>query len=141
MTLTDLPHVLPLATVNVRANWERHGLAEAGRPLPETSVHVWGDSASAATLPHADLITAADVLYNRQYYGALLKSLVALSQPHTLIYIAWKRRHKDEEAFPELAAAQGFVVERVPVELLVEEYRDGTFVVLRLCTLDPMRTD
>ena len=135
VTLTDLAHVLPLAEANAKVNCERHGVSA----LPETKEHAWGDRETGQSLRHPsppDLITASgepsccvrhdmsdlyfispsfvlDVLYNPSYYSALLDSLMLLCAPHTLVYIAWKKRHAEEESFIAMAEGRGFVIEQV----------------------------
>ena len=52
-------------------------------------------------------------MYEPQYYGDLISSLELLCAPHTLVYIAWKKRHLVEEAFVGLAEDRGFAVEQV----------------------------
>ena len=59
------------------------------------------------------VLCGIDVLYDPTYHGALLSSLELLCAPHTLVYVAWKKRHKDEEGFLALAEARGFAVEQV----------------------------
>mmetsp|Transcript_24712 Transcript_24712/g.53917 ORF Transcript_24712/g.53917 Transcript_24712/m.53917 type:complete len:326 (-) Transcript_24712:855-1832(-) len=135
VVLTDLPHILPLMRQNVEANCM--GRCAAGPPT--VAEHVWGDAGSAASLgPQPDLITASDVLYEPRYYPALISSLELLCAPHTLVYIAWKKRHVEEEGFVPLAEARGFAVQVVPEHMLSDEYQGGMYVVLRLCRLDPM---
>lgn len=53
------------------------------------------------------------MLYDPKYHPALVDSLALLCAPHTLVFIAWKKRHVDEEAFQGLAEARGFVAEQV----------------------------
>ena len=36
-----------------------------------------------------------------------------LCAPHTLTYIAWKKRHVEEESFVTMAEGRGFVVDQV----------------------------
>ncbi|KAG1675873.1 hypothetical protein FOA52_001530 [Chlamydomonas sp. UWO 241] len=145
VVLTDMPHVLPFAVANSDANCEAHGVAAAARPA--AVAHAWGDAGSAALLllPHGggrpDVITAADVLYEPAHHAALLDTLDALCAPHTLVFIAWKKRSAAEGVFVGLAEARGYTVEAVPVEQLAEEYRDGAYAVLRLVRLDAMDTD
>ena len=61
VVLTDLGHVLPLASVNAAANCDRYGITdESLRPI--VVEHAWGDSASAEDLRQPrppDLITAS----------------------------------------------------------------------------------
>ena len=120
VVLTDLPHVLPLALINAEHNCMRHGISLEASCL-EVREHAWGDAATAVTLRQPrppDLITAADVLYSPLYYAELLESLVLLCAPHTLVFIAWKKRHVEEEAFLGMAEARGFAVEQVNQELM-----------------------
>lgn len=52
-------------------------------------------SAAASLLPPVpsyDVITAADVVYQPESYALLAATLRALAAPHTLVYIAFKRR-------------------------------------------------
>mmetsp|Transcript_33978 Transcript_33978/g.101117 ORF Transcript_33978/g.101117 Transcript_33978/m.101117 type:complete len:311 (-) Transcript_33978:263-1195(-) len=135
VVLSDLPHVLPLTSANAASNCERHGVMCPPKTIP----HAWGDSISADELCNQvqpDIITAADVLYEPQHHANLLKSLQLVSAPHTVVFIAWKKRSAAEEAFIGRAEDAGWAVNVVPATLLSEEYRDGTYCVLRLCRLD-----
>ncbi len=50
-----------------------------------------------------DVITAADVLYDTSQHIPLLKTIAAVSAPHTETYIAYRKRSKAEEGFGALA--------------------------------------
>lgn len=65
--------------------------------------YAWGGDASALN-PQPDVITGADILYEEQHFPALLKSIQALSAPHTLTYLAYRIRgdaHQESEGAPE----------------------------------------
>ncbi|GAX73952.1 hypothetical protein CEUSTIGMA_g1402.t1 [Chlamydomonas eustigma] len=126
VTMTDLPYILQLTSYNVKVNTEFYALSS----MPVLVAHSWGDQATAAALCSApDLIAAADVLYNPECYGALLKTLSMLCAPHTLVYIAWKKRHESEEVFPLLAEDCGFAVDMVPTDDLAAEYKGGVTIL------------
>jgi hypothetical protein len=131
VTLTDLPHVTPLTQLNVDSN------CDPGRQRATVLDLRWGQPAppagAARLLP--DMITAADVLYDEATHGDLLATIEQLSSPHTLTYIAYKKRAAAEEEFWDRAAAAGFAVQQLPPEALHAEFQDGSYVVLRLCKL------
>ena len=52
---------------------------------------MWGADALALN-PQPDIITGAEILYEQRHFPALLKSIQALSAPHTLIYLAFRTR-------------------------------------------------
>ncbi len=132
VTLSDLPHIIGLTEENVARN------CGGSLAAPLVVPHVWGDRGTVAAFgPRPDLVVCADVLYSPGFYQDLLWTLEALCAPHTLVYIASRRRHVDEECFPELAQARGFAVEQLPSELMPAEFREcGAYFVLRLCRLE-----
>eukprot|EP00873_Tetraselmis_striata_P008686 jgi/Tetstr1/428950/TSEL_018925.t1 len=127
--LTDLPHITPLTRRNVDANCE--GLV---RGRAEVTEYEWGAPAEALGAP-PDVITAADCLYQPEHYPALADAICALSQPHTLTYLAYRRRGNNEASFAALLAARDFHVQKVAREALHDEFRSEMYVVLRACRL------
>ena len=56
----------------------------------------WGTDSQALGKP--DVIVGADVVYQREYYPALARSLAALSSPHTVCFIAFRSRGEPRPA-------------------------------------------
>jgi predicted nicotinamide N-methyase len=77
VTLTDLPHIVPLTQHNVELN--SYGMAQPARVMP----FLWGtDPAPLGYGAHPpDMVVAADVLYEPQYYPLLLATLQDLCPP------------------------------------------------------------
>ncbi|KAJ9506545.1 hypothetical protein QJQ45_019603, partial [Haematococcus lacustris] len=127
VTLTDLPHILPLTQLNADTNCP-----------PPCSVsllpHSWGQDTQQLLLQAGafDIITGADLLYEPALYPALLGSLLGLMAPHSTAFLAYRKRCRAEEGFRDAAEARGLAVEDVPSALLDSEFRDGAYAVLRL---------
>ncbi|KAL6761818.1 putative methyltransferase-domain-containing protein [Haematococcus lacustris] len=132
VTLTDLPHILPLTQLNADTNCP-----------PPCSVsllpHSWGQDTQQLLLQAGalDIITGADLLYEPTLYPALLDSLLGLMAPHSTAFLAYRKRCRAEEGFKDAAEARGLAVEDVPSALLDPEFRDGAYAVLRLARRDP----
>jgi len=127
--LTDLPHITPLTQRNVDYNCQ--GLIAGGAEVEE---YEWGAPvAKLGALP--DIITAADCLYQPEHYPALLETVVRLSQPHTMTYLAYRQRGNVEEGFAQLLADRDFHVQRVSPDELHEEFRSDMYVLLKACRL------
>ena len=54
-------------------------------------VHHWGTPVDELQ-PMPDVITGGDLLYAPESHAALLESLIDLSAPHTIIYLAFRSR-------------------------------------------------
>ncbi|PRW21012.1 hypothetical protein C2E21_8522 [Chlorella sorokiniana] len=119
VTLSDQPHVVPLADANAQANLTP-GL-HRWRVLP----YVWGQGDAAAALLPPALVPPPEAAYE-----ALAATLRALAAPHTLVLLAYKRRGLQEDRLQELLESRGFAVQEVPQGQLAEEYRGGTYCVL-----------
>ena len=50
----------------------------------------WGEDVSSLGQP--DVVVGADVVYQRESYAALAKTLAALCSPHTVAFIAFRSR-------------------------------------------------
>lgn len=141
---TDLPHVTPLLRLNAEANVLGPG---AGHGAIEVVDHAWGsgDTASVlAPLPgqECDVLIGADVTYEEDVIPLLLKSIRALCSPHTVLYLAYKKRGLGEGRVGALLEEQGFHVSTVAAEFLHPEYQEaGVYTILRGIQLDGMETD
>jgi hypothetical protein len=175
VTLTDLAHITPLTQENADINASRCAVK------PTVTPYMWGTPVSdiqAATQqqqqqmqqaqqeerPSAggleqqqqrpwDVIVAADVLYEPQYYDKLLSSLLQLCPSSTAaadsaeqqssngssssgesppIYMCYRFRKYDERGFEARAEAAGFAVSAVPTEELHADYQCGGYRIIRL---------
>ncbi|KAJ3100781.1 hypothetical protein HDU97_001952 [Phlyctochytrium planicorne] len=90
--LSDLQEALPLAAKNLKM------LAEQLPLKSEISVAElrWGDSEALAKFGVQDVIIAADVVYETEYFSDLLKTLLDLSDGSTEIWLVYKRRGLEE---------------------------------------------
>lgn len=116
--LTDLPHVTPLARDNVSANCRSpptraqagcllRGLIEHHRSAvldsshlpccrqchgpPQVVDYAWGSHVALLGEP-PDLITGADIVYQKECFPQLVQTLEEASAPHTVIYLAFRLR-------------------------------------------------
>lgn len=138
VVLTDMPHILPLTQRNLLHNMAQCVHSTRVVALP------WGPDVEEVIQGgewRPDLITGADVVYQRQHFPALLDCITALSAPHTVTFLSFKVRGRGEAEFQELAASRGFAIETVPSSQLHEEYRDGFYQVLRLALIDAAPMD
>ncbi|KAL4424672.1 hypothetical protein ABPG77_004479 [Micractinium sp. CCAP 211/92] len=199
VTLTDQPHIAPLAEQNMQANltpgmhrarvvpytWGQGdaatvllppaaaahshaqqaapgslptgggtlgGQAADGEPARTPAHSALPDSAAEAAQepqgvaaeahpvlpgPSYDVITAADVVYVPESYAELASTLRALSAPHTLVFLSFRRRGLLEDSLLQLLEGHGFAVAEVPQRQLGEEYREaGCYRVVRACRID-----
>ena len=59
--------------------------------LAQVVPYAWGED--AGRLPQGpDVITGADVVYEQEYFPALISSLRMLAAPHTVIYLSYRLR-------------------------------------------------
>ncbi|EFN52560.1 hypothetical protein CHLNCDRAFT_138545 [Chlorella variabilis] len=100
-------------------------------PLPASAAAAAGPPA-----PCFDVITAADVVYQPACYADLAATLRQLAAPHTLVYVAYKKRGLQESSFLDLLEGVGFAVQEVPQAQLAAEYRSGSYRVLRACRIE-----
>jgi hypothetical protein len=162
VVLTDLPHITPLTRHNVAANcgggsaagaplvvdyaWGEPAAAlrqriaaataaAAAPPLAQADSIAPGPAAAADGFSEFDLIIGADVLYAPDAHAPLLRSLRELAAPHTQVLISFRQRELGEAGFAGLAAAAGWAVQEVPLELLHPEFQGGEYRVLVLCAL------
>jgi hypothetical protein len=181
VTLTDLAHITPLTQENADINASRCAVK------PTVTPYMWGtpvaDLKKGIQQHHQqqqqqqqedqpagndqqqqrrpwDVIVAADVLYEPQYYDKLLSSLSQLcpepastsastadsiEQPANNsssssssrsvsppIYMCYRFRKYDERGFEARAEAAGFAVTAVPVEELHADYQCGGYRIIRL---------
>ncbi|WIA10457.1 hypothetical protein OEZ85_010648 [Tetradesmus obliquus] len=174
VTLTDLAHITPLTQENADINASRCVVK------PTVTPYMWGTPVADIQAPRQqqqqqqqqqegqtpgdpqqqqqqpwDVIVAADVLYEPQYYDKLLSSLLQLcpappaaadtaEQPASSssssssssasppIYMCYRFRKYDERGFEARAEAAGFAVTAVPVEELHADYQCGGYRVIRL---------
>jgi predicted nicotinamide N-methyase len=90
MTCTDLPLLLPLITFNCQNN------LPPLTALPHITALEWGAAASTAALGTApfDVVLAADVLYIRSAFAALLQTLDAVCTADTSVLLFYSKvRH------------------------------------------------
>lgn len=64
--------------------------------------HVWGDDVSPLRPGKRapDVITGADVVYEKQHFPALLATLRDLAAPHTRVYLAFRLRGPNPLSLP-----------------------------------------
>ncbi|CAK0757345.1 hypothetical protein CVIRNUC_002532 [Coccomyxa viridis] len=128
VTLTDLPHIMPLTAQNLALNADKQSLDAQVMP------YAWGED--AGRLPQApDVITGADVVYEQEHFPALISSLRMLAAPHTVIFLSYRLRGRGEEVFEGMLEAKGLFAVHVPNSMLHEEYREEAYKVLRICRL------
>ena len=188
--LTDLPHVTPLARDNVsdnccsqriraQARFRLHVLLQnmreaikthhgvlcsddgANAGLPQVVDYAWGSHVAVLGEP-PDIITGADIVYQKEFFPQLVHTLESASAPHTIIYLAFRLRGKHaitfaglicslrcsqvkagklsgdlpgrgEEDFEAMLADRNFAVERVSLGMFHIEYQGGEYRVLRAC--------
>lgn len=114
------------------------GLADCGDRCTRDEGAAAAAAVAAAAVrdrPGFDLITAADCLYEPPFFGDLLRTLGAVAAPHACVWLAQRVRGLGEGSFPAAAAEAGWAVEVVPPYMLHEEFRDGTYQVLRMARL------
>lgn len=167
VTLTDLPHIVPLTQTNVDLNAARCAIRPACQPYlwgaPVDGIAQAGAEQQQPQQPQHqrwDAIVAADVLYEPQWYDALLAALVQLcpappagqpsvgqqqqeqqqqhsgsSQPSAgspPAYLCYRLRKYREGSFEAKARAAGFEVSEVPVAELHPDYRCGGYRLVKL---------
>jgi hypothetical protein len=179
VTLTDLAHITPLTQENADINASRCAVK------PTVTPYMWGthvadiQAATQQQQQHAqeeeeeeglqagdaqqqqqqqrpwDVIVAADVLYEPQYYDKLLSSLLQLCPAPTPaadaaeqtasnssssssstesppIYMCYRFRKYDERGFEARAEAAGFAVSAIATEELHADYQCGGYRIIRL---------
>jgi hypothetical protein len=176
VTLTDLAHITPLTQENADINASRCAVK------PTVTPYMWGtpvadiQAATQQQQQHAqdeeglqaadpqqqqqqqqqpwDVIVAADVLYEPQYYDKLLSSLLQLCPAPTAaadsaeqtapngssssstesppIYMCYRFRKYDERGFEARAEAAGFAVSAIATEELHVDYQCGGYRIIRL---------
>ena len=128
--LTDLPHVTPLARDNVsdnccsqriraQARFRLHVLLQnmreaikthhgvlcsddgANAGLPQVVDYAWGSHVAVLGEP-PDIITGADIVYQKEFFPQLVHTLESASAPHTIIYLAFRLRGKHAITFAGL---------------------------------------
>lgn len=125
--MTDLEHITPLAQENADLN------SAVTKGDLKVVTFPWGEDPQAAGLHPPDLLVAADVLYEPQYYDKLLDSLVRLHGPQTKTYLCYRHRGSYlEETFEGRARAAGFRVEKVPDDQLGTDYQGQGFQLYQL---------
>jgi SAM-dependent methyltransferase len=185
VTLTDLDYIVGLTRTNVDLNAARCAIKPVVQPYlwgaPVSGVRQAGggqqpdgeqqpdgvqqpeqqaEQQQHSKQQHWDAIVAADVLYEPQYYDALLAALLQLcpvvspcqpeaaaavdtsiqqqqqQQPSPPVFICFRVRKYRESTFEAKAAAAGFDVAEVAVSELHGDYRCGGY---RLITLRRVR--
>jgi predicted nicotinamide N-methyase len=109
--------------------------AGVGAAAAAAAVAVQPGAAAAAAAAGFDLIVAADCVYEPPFYADLLSTLRAVAAPHACVVMAHRMRGLGEAGFPAAAQAAGWAVEQLPPHLLHQEFRDGSYLVLRLAWL------
>jgi hypothetical protein len=171
VTLTDLAHITPLTQENADINASRCAVKPTvtpymwGTPIADIQAAIQqqqqqeegqpaGDPQQQQQQQPWDVIVAADVLYEPQYYDKLLSSLLQLCPVPSLpsadpadqpdsnssssssasppIYMCYRFRKYDERGFEARAEAAGFDVTAVPVEELHADYQCGGYRIIRL---------
>jgi hypothetical protein len=177
VTLTDLAHITPLTQENADINASRCAVKPTVTPYmwgtPVADIHaaiqqqqqqqVQEEEGLQAGDPQQqqqqqqrpwDVIVAADVLYEPQYYDKLLSSLLQLCPAPTAavdtaeqpagngsscssvesppMYMCYRFRKYDERGFEARAEAAGFAVSAVPTEELHADYQCGGYRIIRL---------
>lgn len=79
-----------------------------------------------------DVVVASDVMYLIDAVPDLVRTLVAVSDPRTVVYMAYGRNRSAEDAFMRAAKAAGFSVADVPDSELHATYQCLDVTVLRL---------
>lgn len=106
VTATDgVDSVLTLAVENININWSQNSHANASR-VPKTALLKWGNihelNLSIIKQSTIHYIIAADVIYYEKVHEELLQTLHTLSNPNTIIIIAFQiRLHAFEADFFE----------------------------------------
>jgi hypothetical protein len=167
VTLTDLDYIVHppgLTQANVDLNAARCAVRPVVMPYlwgsPVSAIRQAGCAREAAGSSQQqpeqqpgqqqqrwDAVVAADVLYEPQWYGALLSALVQLCPPPAAghageaapqpppppVYICYRVRRYKEQSFEARAAAAGFTVTDVPASELHKDYSCGGWrlIVLR----------
>ncbi len=62
--------------------------------LMQVLEYKWGDDISSLG-PEPDVITGADIMYEKEHFPALLKTLQELSADHTVTFLAFRMRGED----------------------------------------------
>lgn len=62
-----------------------------GQNVVQVLEHKWGDEVKSLG-PAPDVITGADVMYEREHFPALLKTIQDLSAVHTITLLAFRLR-------------------------------------------------
>lgn len=95
VTMTDIPQLLPLVRANLLANFGNRGDAK----LPEgitLDEHVWGSDARRFGSPF-DVVVGSDCLYDVDALPGLLRTLLAVTDHNSVIYLVYKRRLDNRE--------------------------------------------
>ncbi|GAB4817050.1 hypothetical protein N2152v2_004096 [Parachlorella kessleri] len=133
VVLADLPYVTPLTTLNVQAN------CDLSHHRAAVLDYVWSSlpTPEELTQPPPDIVTGADLVYDPAAYDDLVGALTALAAPHTLLFLAIKRRGNDEDVFLSKLAAAGFAVRDVPGAQWGSEYREegSTYRMVKACKI------
>lgn len=87
ITLTDCDALIPLLEKNIEAN------TQEGFKIRAKS-YLWGSDASSLQPPF-DVIIANDIAYNESSFEQLEKSLVALSDTDTKIFLSYRNKHTE----------------------------------------------
>lgn len=95
VTMTDIPQMLPLVRANVLANFGDRGDGK----LPEgitLDEHIWGSDVRRFGRPF-DVVVGSDCLYDGKAMPGLLRTLLAVTNRNSVIYLVYKRRLEDRE--------------------------------------------
>ncbi|KAI8619078.1 putative methyltransferase-domain-containing protein [Chytriomyces sp. MP71] len=92
--MTDLPDCLKLPAINTALN--KHVIDSTGS-IVEVSPLTWGDVAGTRSFGTFDVIIAADVVYETEYFDDLLVSLDLLATDETELWLVYKKRGLSQE--------------------------------------------
>ncbi|KAK3279435.1 hypothetical protein CYMTET_12681 [Cymbomonas tetramitiformis] len=128
VTLTDMQHILPMTQANVDLNSKL--LSEEAGTM-SVQEHLWGSSTDHFRVPY-DMIIGAECLYQPEHFEALLESIQGLSGPNTRIYMSYTDRGRGEHLFTPMLERVGFLVIKIPMAAMHDEYRGGRHHILRI---------
>lgn len=110
----------------------RKNLAANGATTVQVTPHDWGSAVTAPLAPPYDYVLAADVIFKEELVPQLVKSMEALTGPHSVVFMcAENHSQKALDLFFELAA-NAFNVQRVPPADMHEVFQDERIVIARL---------
>lgn len=99
--------------------------------------YAWGDPIDALQFP-PDVVIGADVMYEREHFPSLIKTLrdvslanLAAGKAPPAVYLAYKLRGRGEREFVRLLNSSGFRITRTPRESLHEQFADGQHQIVR----------